>query len=107
MPYFVAPGRAITSGRGVLECPEEVTPKCLVRGLPDKDQLAEAQKSLDTHVELGTLVKQPKAPELPKASANLQEADMRPHAPKVIEPEPAPPSKKGGDKKGGAQAAKT
>ncbi len=113
MPYFVALGKAVSSGRGLLEAPEEVTPKCLCHGVPDSDALAAAAKNLDRLVGLGVLVKQNEAPVVPVVSAAAVEQDMRPHAP-VAEPDAQVEVKsgkggkgksgKGKGGKGGAQA---
>ncbi len=81
MPYFVAPGKAITSARGALECPEEVKPKCLCHGVASPEDLATAAKRLDELVGLGALVKQDHAPELKVSSPGAVETDLRPHKP--------------------------
>ncbi len=107
MPYFVALGKAVTSGRGVLECPEEVTPKCLVRGVPSEAQLIAAQENLDRLADLGILVKQDKPPEIPHVAPSLQETDMRPHAPEPEEAAAPKAESKKGRGRGRAQAAKT
>lgn len=77
MPYFVAPGKSITTAAGIRAEGEEITPGCFYRGELSKDQEKEGLESIKKHVKNKSVVKADKAPESKNSSVPIESVDLR------------------------------